>query len=287
MARNSSKIVRLLLVLATGLLSPSSGNTQDVPPENAPESVGEPIANCEQSLASVALKEALRPVCARTHTNENVPAQTVIIVGFVGGFVKHDDPKHPEVIFARLLNKSYPATVHAEVFANHEGNQALHEVLNLLNGDKNGVITASEKEHANVIIYGHSWGASQVVALARALEHYEIPVLLTIQVDSVRKPGQEDSTIPPNVKKAVNFYQTRGPIHGRSMIRASDPAKTSILGNFQMAYRNRRIKCDNYPWFPRHFNEPHHEIENDPQVWDQVASLIDSELFSNRSSGDP
>ena len=101
---------------------------------------------------------------------------------------------------------------------------------------------------------------------------------LTIQLDSVRKPGQEDSTIPPNVKDAINFYQTRGIIHGRLMIRAADPDTTNILGNVQMTYRNRRINCDNYPWLARHFNKPHHKIENDPRVWDQVVSLINSEL---------
>jgi hypothetical protein len=40
------------------------------------------------------------------------------------------------------------------------------------------------------------------------------------------------------------------------------------------------INCDNYPWYARTFNRPHHEIENDPRVWDQAASLIDAELSS-------
>ena len=28
-------------------------------------------------------------------------------------------------------------------------------------------------------------------------------------------------------------------------------------------------------------NKPHHEIENDPQVWEQIAWMIDSELSKN------
>ncbi len=51
------------------------------------------------------------------------------------------------------------------------------------------------------------------------------------------------------------------------------------MGNFQMDYRSRRINCDNYPWLARHFNKPHHEIENDPKVWNQIASVIDLELL--------
>jgi pimeloyl-ACP methyl ester carboxylesterase len=207
-----------------------------------------------------------------------------IIIGFVGGFVRRDDANHPEVQFAAYLRERYPSGVHAEVFANHEGQQAQRYVLSLLDTDGNGVLTAMEKEQANVIIYGHSWGASQTVTLARELGRQGIPVLLTIQVDSIAKPGQKDSTISPNVARAINFYQPRGLIHGRSTIVAADPTRTKILGNFRMTYRDRRINCDNYQWFVRVFNKPHHEIENDPRVWDQAAGLIDSELSSATST---
>jgi hypothetical protein len=107
-------------------------------------------------------------------------------------------------------------------------------------------------------------------------------VLLTIQLDSIAKPGQRDSTIPPNVATAVNFYQPGGILHGRSQILAADPTRTEIIGNFEMTYRNHPINCDNYPWIARTFNKPHHEIENDPRIWDQLASLIDSELSGAR-----
>jgi hypothetical protein len=50
------------------------------------------------------------------------------------------------------------------------------------------------------------------------------------------------------------------------------------MGNFQMTYQDRHINCDNYPWIARHLNKPHHEIENDPLVWEQIASMIDNEL---------
>lgn len=280
MARDCGKVFRLLLVFATGLTYMGLARAEGTPPENTSDSFGASVANCERTLAPLPIREALQPVCVRMHAaDENASVQNLIIVGFVGGFANHHDLKHPEVNFAALLSETYPAAVHAEVFANHDGNGALHRVLKLVDTDEDGVITAGEKERAKVIIYGHSWGGSQTVALARALERYGVPVQLTIQLDSVRKPGQEDSTIPPNVKKAINFYQTRGPIHGQSMIRAADPEKTDIIGNLQMTYRDRRINCDNYPWLPRHFNKPHHEIENDPRVWDRVTSLIESELL--------
>ncbi|MGC2476153.1 MAG: hypothetical protein WA485_17575 [Candidatus Sulfotelmatobacter sp.] len=209
--------------------------------------------------------------------------RNAIVIGFVGGFVKPDDVKHPEVQFAALLRERYPSSVHAEVFANHDGQNALGRVLHLLDTDGDGVLTAGEKEQAAIIIYGHSWGGSQAVTLARQLERKGVPMLLTIQVDSVHKPTHQDVVIPPNVRNAVNFYQTKGLIHGRSSIRAADASRTNIIGNFQMTYQDRRINCDNHPWIARHLNKPHHEIENDPLVWEQIASMIDSELFKGTS----
>jgi pimeloyl-ACP methyl ester carboxylesterase len=156
--------------------------------------------------------------------------------------------------------------------------------VRLLDSDGDGTLTATEKEQARIIIYGHSWGAAETAAFARQLGQKGIPVLLTIQVDIIAKPGRTGSTIPSNVANAVNFYQPRGLLHGRSEILASDPARTKIIGNFRMTYEGRSINCDNYPWFARTFNKPHHEIENDPRVWDQAASLIDSEVSSAGST---
>jgi len=239
---------------------------------------------CEATATPAPLKDALRQVCMRKRSAmAEATVRKAIIIGFVGGFVRRDDANHPEVQFAAYLRERYPSGVHAEVFANHEGQQARRYVLSLLDTNGDGVLTAKEKEQANVIIYGHSWGASQTVTLARELGQRGIPVLLTIQVDSIAKPGQKDSTISPNVASAINFYQPRGLIHGRSTIVAADSTRTKILGNFRMTYRDHRINCDNYQWFVRVFNKPHHEIENDPGVWDQAAALIDSELSNAMS----
>jgi len=208
-----------------------------------------------------------------------------IIIGFVGGFVKHDDPRHPEVQFAAYLRDRYPSGIYVEVFSNHKGRQALHQILRLLDADHDGKLSTAEKQQARIIIYGHSWGASETVSLARMLGQEGIPVLLTIQMDTIAKPGQKGATISSNVASAVNFYQSRGPLHGRAAILAADPARTKIIGNFKMTYENHPVNCDNYSWYARAFNKPHHQIENDPRVWDQTASLIDSQLSSSGSAG--
>jgi len=246
-----------------------------------PRSVTEP-AICDPSLPQTGVKAALSLVCVQdTSGIKNRAVEKAIIIGFVGGFVRPDDVRHPVVQFASYLQETYPSEVHAEVFANHDGKHALRRVLQLLGKDGHPGLTSREKEDTRIIIYGHSWGASQAVNLARDLGRLEIPVYLTVLMDSVHKPGHQDAIIPPNVRNAVNFYQTKGIIHGRSYIRAADPERTNVIGNLQMTYRDRQINCDNYPWIARHLNRPHHEIENDPVVWQRVASLIDSALLND------
>ena len=279
-----------LILAAMGLAHPPSAQGQaKVLSEEANIRFGNatPRSVCQNSNADQSVQAALRLVCLRERLGaEDITLRNVIVIGFVGGFVKHDDVSHPEVRFAGLLRERYPSVVHAEVFSNHDGKNALRRVLQLLDANRDGLLTAEEKEQASIIIYGHSWGGSQTVTLARQLGRQGVPVSLTIQVDSVHKPGHDDAVIPPNVRNAINFYQRKGLIHGRPSIRAVDRSRTNIIGNVQTTYQDRRINCDNYPWIARHLNKPHHEIENDPLVWEQIASMIDTELSKREAAAE-
>ena len=139
-------------------------------------------------------------------------------------------------------------------------------------------MSGQEKHLARIVLYGHSWGASEAITLARALGKDGIPVLLTIQVDSVKKFGENDRLIPANVEQAVNFFQLNGLLHGRRQIQASDRLRTQILGNFQFDYKTQPVNCAGYPWYAQLFMKPHIEIESDPRVWNQVESLIRSKI---------
>jgi hypothetical protein len=201
-------------------------------------------------------------------------SRKLIVVGFMGGHIKANNLAHREAQLARTLRDLYPARVHAAVFANRNGHGALEAVLRLLDRDGDGCLSVREKETARIVIYGHSWGASETVNLARRLNRLNIPVLLTVQVDSVQKSNENDGIIPPNVREAVNFYQTDGLLHGRSSIEARDPSRTKILGNFESSYREHPVSCAGFPWYARAFMRPHIEIENDPLVWNRVEALI-------------
>ena len=211
---------------------------------------------------------------------KNIPemSRKLIVIGFMGGRVRADNLVHREALVARDLQERYPGAVQAAVFANRDGHLALETVLRLLDESKDGCLSAAEKKAARIVIYGHSWGASETVTLARRLNQLGIPVLMTIQVDSVQKPNQNDGRIPPNVREAVNFYQSDGLLRGRSGIAAADPARTKILGNFELSYRGNPVSCAGYPWYARAFMRPHIEIENDPAVWSRIEALIRSKL---------
>jgi hypothetical protein len=206
------------------------------------------------------------------------PEPPVIVVGFLGGFVKHDNLVHSEVQLAERLRQEYPAGVHVETFENHRGETARQRILELLDTDHDGILTAGEKQDARIILYGHSWGASETVALARKLKKDGIHVLLTVQVDSVTKMGQNDEVIPANVAQAANFYQPSGLLHSERQIRPADPANTRIIGNFRFDYKTSPYSCKAYPWFDRILMKQHTQIECDPIVWAQVESLIRSNI---------
>jgi hypothetical protein len=203
----------------------------------------------------------------------------VIIVGFVGGAVKHDDPVRSEVKLAERLRAQYTSGVFAETFENRHREKALHVILTQLSSDRSGVLSENEKRQARIILYGHSWGGSAMVELARELDRRGIPVLLTVQIDSVKRFGSNDTVIPSNVARAANFYQPNGMIRGQVEIRAADPTKTKILGNFRFDYKENPIRCTaEYPWYDRAFAKTHTEIDCDPAVWSRVETLIRQQI---------
>ncbi|HXO04321.1 MAG TPA: hypothetical protein VN884_01685 [Candidatus Sulfotelmatobacter sp.] len=207
------------------------------------------------------------------------PSPPAIVIGFVGGFVRHNNPVHSEVQLAARLRREYPQGVHVEVFQNHRGRSAYEKILQLLDTNHSGKLTPEEKQNARIILYGHSWGGSEAISVARKLQADGIRVLLTVQIDSVTKLGEDDRVIPSNVAQAANFYQPYGHPHGLPLIRAADPSRTRIIGNFRFDYKTHPVNCyADYSWWDRDLSKPHTEIECDPAVWNHVDSLIHEAL---------
>ena len=229
-------------------------------------------------LAAGAARAQSNGIAEKPGAKAPMAPQKLIVIGFMGGNVRPDNLVHREARLTQDLQLGYPSAIHAEIFANSRGEQAFRRVLELLGKHGQAPLSQAEKMAARIVIFGHSWGASETVTLANRLNRVGVPVLLTIQVDSVQKQRQNDADIPPNVQEAVNFYQADGMLRGRNLIVAEDPRKTKILGNYESSYRQNDVSCAGFPWYARAFMKAHIQIENDPAVWNHIESLILAKL---------
>jgi pimeloyl-ACP methyl ester carboxylesterase len=223
-------------------------------------------------ISSLTVLAAARAQVATPHADEfGLP--TVIVVGFVGGFVRSDDDRHLEVRMIERLSKDNPRVV-AKVFENRHTAAARNEILQWLDTDGDGRLSDREKRNARIVLVGHSWGGSAAIRLAKELNQDGIPIQLTIQLDSVNRGSGDDCLIPPNVAQALNFYQTRGLVHGCRMLRAADASRTQMLGSFRMNYATVPSDCSYYPWLDRLLLKAHNAVDCDPDVWSRVEEQI-------------
>ncbi len=213
---------------------------------------------------------ALRPSTTAAPSN--------IVIGFVGGFVGHDNQHHGPVQLAQRIRSSAPQNTYVRVFENRRRKHAYDAVIHLLDTNHDGVLSLEEKTRAHIILFGQSWGAAAAVLLARDLRREGVPVTLTVQVDSVAKVWQNDYVIPDNVAAAVNFYQPHGIVHGRTRISAADPAKTQILGSYLVDYKKNPVECAEASWFDRVFTPGHMQSECDPRLWSEIEDMVRQRL---------
>jgi hypothetical protein len=230
------------------------------------------------SVAGAAGDDSAAPAAKAAAAPSVGGAPPVIVVGIVGGWIRADNHDDHIVQLADRLNREYGPGVHAEIFENHHREQARQRILALLDTDRSGTLEAGEKQQARIVLYGESWGGSETVMLARELKERGIPVMLTVQIDSVAKMGENDEVAPANVAEAVNFYQPHGIIHGCQAIRAEDASRTQVIGNFRFDYEKNPVPVRGASWFAKTFLRPHVSIENDPAVWSRIESLIRSKL---------
>ena len=223
-------------------------------------------------FASVATAAPMLAADGAVSTHPAAPSY--ILIGFAGGFVRHDDLNHGPVQLAHRIQPDLPKGATIQVFENRHRRTAYETVLRLLDTNHDGVLSSQEKAQARIILFGHSWGASAVVMLSRELDRIGIPVLLTVQVDSIAKPWQDDKVIPDNVASAANFYLPHVLVHGRAKITAADNSKTQILGNYRFDYQKTPVPCTGASWFQHTFTPSHMQSQCDPRLWTQVEDLL-------------
>jgi hypothetical protein len=120
-----------------------------------------------------------------------------------------------------------------------------------------GVLTPTELEVApKVILVGHSMGGWAMMSVARELRDRDIPVELTIQMDSV---GITDITVPRNVKSAAIFHAHDVlAFMTTKHLRREDPNHTQVVAD---------IIVD---------GAGHQSITRDPRIRELVMKMVQS-----------
>lgn len=203
-------------------------------------------------------------------TKTPVKQGDVVVLGFLGGFERWNDEHRG--IRKLVLKLRESDGVHAESFGNHRRGNARKFLLGALDANHNGKLDDDEKRSARVVLVGQSWGGGAAIKLARDLKKRGVPVLLTVQIDSV---GRDDAVIPPNVHAAVNFFQ-REPltVWGQNRIRAADSSRTRILGNIRHYYPVFLSPVKPESRARRWFGGGHARMEADPILWAEVEMLV-------------
>jgi pimeloyl-ACP methyl ester carboxylesterase len=196
----------------------------------------------------------------------------VLVVGFMGGRESWDNQQRGvRKLALRLRSLNLPG-VHVETVENNKRRVAVELIRNAFDRDRDGQLDERERASVRMIVYGQSFGGAAVVKLAQQLKKMGVPVLLTLQVDSI---GRGDKVIPSNVARAANLFQRDGLIiKGERKIRPEDPSRTTIIGNFKFDYSGKKIDLAEVSWLKRLFRTAHTKMDHDPEVWALVERTI-------------
>lgn len=216
----------------------------------------------------------------RLSTSTPLRNDQTLILGFLGGIESWDDESRGVRKLALKLEALNLPKAHVETFENREHELAIQFIQDALDYNQNGFLEDWERESASLILYGQSLGGAAVVKVANDLKKMGVPVLLTVQIDSVGVL-YDDHIIPSNVKHAANLFQNDGWIlRGEDKIEPENPNKTEILANIRFDYRDKNVDMSRLSWERKLFSIPHVKMEADPEVWLTVEKMILSEIVA-------
>jgi hypothetical protein len=201
-----------------------------------------------------------------------LPQGQILILGFMGGREPwNNDDRSVRKLALKLRSMNDPE-ICVETVENKKRSLAIELITKAFDRSRDGKLDQRERASIRLILYGQSFGGAAVVKLAWQLKKMDVPVLLTVQVDSI---GRGDRMIPSNVARAANLFQRNGWfIRGEPEIRAEDPARTIIIDNLKFDYSNKQIDISRVPFMKKAFRVAHTRMEYDPDVWAKVEELI-------------
>lgn len=196
-----------------------------------------------------------------------------LVIGIVGGWERWDNPMRAIRRTAIAIKRRRLPGVHVETVENHSLELAEQLVQRAFDFNRNGKLEPDEAADAAVILYGQSLGGRAALRLGRRLNEWGVAVPLLITIDSF---GRDSYVVPPNVRRAANYYQREHLyIKGAPELRAQDPARTQILFNRKLSFKDRDdVEAEEHSWLQRFFLDEHARVEYLPEVWEEVEKMI-------------
>jgi len=179
----------------------------------------------------------------------------ILYLGFVGALEPPDNKSSGVVQLRDVLKGPQFTGVCAKTYSPYTWTDGRDWLLSHFPSHP-GALTEGERVQApKVVLVGHSMGGWAMLSVARELRSREIPVELTVQVDSV---GITDYTIPRNVKAGAIFHA-----HDVLMflttknVRLEDPTKTRLVANVLVGHAG------------------HESVTRDPRIRELVLRTIE------------
>jgi hypothetical protein len=192
----------------------------------------------------------------KIQAQDNRDAQCKIVyLGIVGGLETSNNKRSGVVQIRDILRGQEYPDVCAKSFSAYVWPSGLHWVLRYFPLHP-GRLTEDELEDApKVVIVGHSLGGWAALSVARNLERRNIPVELTVQIDSV---GVTDHTVPKNVKAAAIFHARDAlMLLTTKEIKLEDPSQTRLIENVLVR------------------DAGHESVTRDPRIRDLVLGTVE------------
>jgi hypothetical protein len=208
------------------------------------------VAQGQETFAAAGL-----PIPHNVSVPEKTSACRIIYLGFVGALEPANNKYSGVVQIRKTLQEKEYSDVCAKSFSPYVWMDGRDWLLKHFPSHSGALTRAELQQSPKVILVGHSMGGWAMMSVARELRSREIPVELTIQVDSV---GLTDETIPRNVKSAAIFHANDVLMALTTKhLRREDPSRTTIVENVTVA------------------GAGHESITRDPRIRELVIKMIE------------
>jgi hypothetical protein len=178
----------------------------------------------------------------------------ILYLGFVGALEPAGNKNSGVVQIRKTLQGKDYSDVCANSFSPYTWTDGRDWLLKHFPAHAGPLSPAELEQSPKVILVGHSMGGWAMLSVARELRSRDIPVELTIQMDSV---GITDYTIPRNVKCAAIFHANDVLMFMTTKhVRLEDPQHTKMLEDVLVAGAN------------------HQSITRDPRIRELVMKTV-------------